>query len=67
MIIFTRQSFDNGWDIMDLLFLHHIFIMLIGISSAPTFLNVSLTTAYANLNLEGLSVYIVFLVMICFL
>ena len=62
MIIFTRQSFDNGWDIMDLLFLHHIFILLISISSAPTFLNVSLTTAYANLNLEGLSVFIVFLI-----
>ena len=43
---------------MDLLY----FIMLIGISSAPTFLYVSLTMAYANSTLEGLSVNIVFLI-----
>ena len=40
MVLFTKQSlkkFDNGCDITDLLFLHHIFIMLIGISSPQPF------------------------------
>ena len=39
MVLFTKQSlkkFDNGCDITDLLFLHHIF-MLIGISSPQPF------------------------------
>ena len=39
-VLFTKQSlknFDNGCDITDLLFLHHIFIMLIGISSPQPF------------------------------
>ena len=40
MVLFTKQSlkiFDNGCDITDLLFLHHISIMLIGISSPQPF------------------------------
>ena len=40
MVLFTKQSLknvDNGCDITDLLFLHHIFIMLIGISSPQPF------------------------------
>ena len=65
MIIFTRPPFDNGWDIMDLLFLHHIFIIIIGISSAPNPSKCIHDYSICEFDpIRTLSAYIVFLILI---